>query len=144
MAGVRRNFLGSGGQFSEPKQALNENNIFDPKNFGVYGGGGGGHRHGRGAPPPPPIVWMHILKVDFKKIGTGGFFRITSEIGIESQQTWYLRTPWPKWYFSLPKSVLFVSGPGLILRFRVPPRKFDFFRKSKIKNVETGLHSPRH
>ncbi len=72
--------------------------------------------------------------------GTGDFLRITSEIGIASQQTWYLWTPWAKW----SSTVLFVSGPGLMLRFGVPTRKFDFFPKSKIKNVNTGLDSPRH
>ncbi len=60
-------------------------------------------------------------------IETGGFLGITSEIGIESQQTWYLWTPWAKW----SSTVLFVSGPGLMLRFGVPPRKFDFFRNRK-------------
>ncbi len=73
-------------------------------------------------------------------IETGGFLRITSEIRIEYQQTWCLWTPWAKW----SSSVLFVSGTGLMLRFGVPPRKFDLFPKSKIKNVNTGLDSSRH
>ncbi len=79
-------------------------------------------------------------KVHLMMIETGGFLRITSEIGIESQQTLYLWTPWAKW----SSAVLFVSGPGLMLRFGVPARKFDFFPKSQIRNVNTGLDSPRH
>ncbi len=34
-------------------------------------------------------------KVCTKKIETGGFLRITSEIRIKSQQTWHHSTPWP-------------------------------------------------
>ncbi len=49
-------------------------------------------------------------KVHLKMIGTGGFLRRTSEIGIESQQTWYRSTPWPEWNIRDPFQAYFDNG----------------------------------
>ncbi len=51
-------------------------------------------------------------------IGTVSFLQIniTSEIGIESQQSWYHSAPWPKRNITVPT----VTRSDLMLRFGVP------------------------
>ncbi len=68
------------------------------------------------------IVQDKNTKVCLDKIETVGFLRITSEIVIESQGTWYHSTPWPE------QNIMAHTAPGsdLMLRFGVPPSKFDF------------------
>ncbi len=90
-------------------------------------------------PQISPAGLIFSTKVRTKKIETGGFLRVTSELGIESQQTWNLWTPWPKW-----SSTTFRFGTRIDAQVWGPTTKFDFFRKWEIKNVNTGLDSPRH
>ncbi len=78
---------------------------------------------------------LGTIKVHSKMIGTGGFLRITSEIGIESQQTWYRSTSWLEWNITVPT----ITRSDLMLVLGPHHENSTFYRNRKIiKNSEQG------
>ncbi len=67
-------------------------------------------------------------------IETGGFLRITFEIGIESQQAWHHSIPLAERNITLTT----LPRADLMLRFGLPPRKFEFYRNPKSKMPMKG------